>query len=532
MKNILSEVIKIELLKNVLSEGRVEDAKAKYPQDTEVVDYFVSQDPSGNNKYLPWMMKTYKQAPEGAREQAKELIPQLVKGFHQHSARLEKKDINQYRSLGELHLVINPLIKSAEKKAIKKEKEESGVKKYYEDADWLLIQPLTYESSCKYGANTKWCIASKDTSTHFKSYTKTGLLVFLIHKKSNHKFALYTDDDDNTYVEIYNPLDAEIADGEMSVKEFLNGLVSGDMGEYINRDDENDDDYEEYTLYKIKEDGSRKYIHDDYDEYSFITEVLDEFWKFYFGRKGVKITPKKLELCIKVIGLFGFNLILTPTKRGENIPWSIQPSATVTALGYTDTILDGDDFDEAMNNGYILDDFIIEEIGNLWGIDDLVDFIVTNRLPFNITGPGIDHNDEKPKEKYENVMSPTQAKAIYIKYSEIGESARLERLKKNELLMDELKNRIVIKDKELIEKIKHCYTHRVNPPNPNAFNQCLSLTHASSTRNSYHIPIGLINPKSGRTLKRTVLDVWRIYNTEVSNAEFNKFIFELFKNLK
>jgi hypothetical protein len=102
MKSVLSEVIKIEILKRVLSEGRVEDAKSKYPQDTEVVDYFVSQDPAGNNKYLPWMMKTYKQAPEGARQQAKELISQMIKGFHQHSARLEKKDINQYKTLAEL----------------------------------------------------------------------------------------------------------------------------------------------------------------------------------------------------------------------------------------------------------------------------------------------------------------------------------------------------------------------------------------------------------------------------------------------
>lgn len=71
MKSVLSEIIKIELVKSLLSEGRVEDAKAKYPQDTEVVDYFVSQDPAGNNKYLPWMMKTYQQVPADAPEGVK-----------------------------------------------------------------------------------------------------------------------------------------------------------------------------------------------------------------------------------------------------------------------------------------------------------------------------------------------------------------------------------------------------------------------------------------------------------------------------
>lgn len=59
MKSILSEIIKIELIKSVLSEGRVEDMKAKYPEDHEIVDFFVEHDPSGNNKYLTWEMKIY-----------------------------------------------------------------------------------------------------------------------------------------------------------------------------------------------------------------------------------------------------------------------------------------------------------------------------------------------------------------------------------------------------------------------------------------------------------------------------------------
>ena len=36
------------------------------------------------------------------------------------------------------------------------------------DYDWLMLIPLTYQASCKYGANTQWCVASRDTDTHFK----------------------------------------------------------------------------------------------------------------------------------------------------------------------------------------------------------------------------------------------------------------------------------------------------------------------------------------------------------------------------
>ena len=59
-------------LNNILLEGRVEDAREyletfidengylKTEEDLdEVLDYFVEDDPSGNNKYLMWMVKIY-----------------------------------------------------------------------------------------------------------------------------------------------------------------------------------------------------------------------------------------------------------------------------------------------------------------------------------------------------------------------------------------------------------------------------------------------------------------------------------------
>ena len=36
----------------LLAEGRIDDAKKKYPQISRFVDYLARQDPSKNNKYL------------------------------------------------------------------------------------------------------------------------------------------------------------------------------------------------------------------------------------------------------------------------------------------------------------------------------------------------------------------------------------------------------------------------------------------------------------------------------------------------
>jgi len=55
VKNI-TEII----LENLLTEGRVEDVKKRYPKPTwGSIDELVEIDPSGNNKYLDWVSKNY-----------------------------------------------------------------------------------------------------------------------------------------------------------------------------------------------------------------------------------------------------------------------------------------------------------------------------------------------------------------------------------------------------------------------------------------------------------------------------------------
>ena len=70
--------------------------------------------------------------------------------------------------------------------------------KLYETEDFLLVIPLTYTASCKYGANTKWCVTEKDDDEMFQRHDKIAGLGFLIVKNpslqekfNNSKFAFY-----------------------------------------------------------------------------------------------------------------------------------------------------------------------------------------------------------------------------------------------------------------------------------------------------------------------------------------------------
>lgn len=70
---------------------------------------------------------------------------------------------------------------------------ENMIEKIHEDEDWLLVMPLSYEASLKYGAHTKWCTASKDTKDHYQSYTHKGILIYCINKKDDTKYGFYYD---------------------------------------------------------------------------------------------------------------------------------------------------------------------------------------------------------------------------------------------------------------------------------------------------------------------------------------------------
>ena len=56
------------------------------------------------------------------------------------------------------------------------------VEKIYEDNRFVVVSPKTHTASCYYGAGTKWCTASKDTTSHFSTYKGSGELYYIIDK--------------------------------------------------------------------------------------------------------------------------------------------------------------------------------------------------------------------------------------------------------------------------------------------------------------------------------------------------------------
>ncbi len=112
----------------------------------------------------------------------------LLDEFSEHLSnnRIENNDISKYNSWCD---VINELNK-AELKVRDKEL-CNEVELVYEDDTWLSLKPLSFKASLKYGSNTKWCVSMKNEPSYFYRYSKEGVLIFILNKKTGEKFAFY-----------------------------------------------------------------------------------------------------------------------------------------------------------------------------------------------------------------------------------------------------------------------------------------------------------------------------------------------------
>ena len=230
-------------LRNILIEGRIEDAKnlirKHYLVDEEssdymyLVDYLVDKDPSGNNKYLMWMVKRMVDDNEETHHNTEGALIELVTDFHELLPKISNalavkvfgadsdisispKSIDSYDNTQTLYKIVDAAREHESRKQVEVQA-KSGADKIYDDERWMVIRPATKEASCYYGAGTKWCTAMKNEN-HFDKYTSTGRLYYLIDKSRKlgkyYKIALYKpfvgDVGDEWYDEKDNRIEGEI----------------------------------------------------------------------------------------------------------------------------------------------------------------------------------------------------------------------------------------------------------------------------------------------------------------------------------
>jgi hypothetical protein len=192
-KSRVKESYNLNQISDLLLEGRKEDILKKYGIDeetTDIINYFSDKDPSGNNKYLEWMFKNW--AGLGKNRDYSPLdteVVDVIELFHKNVQRIQNKDINSYS-----FLKLKETVKEAEEKRKMSELKKEAKKQktvIYDDDRWLVVSPHSWKASCYYGAGTKWCVTSKDTSTHWNNYSKNSTFFYIIDKTKTKKNKYY-----------------------------------------------------------------------------------------------------------------------------------------------------------------------------------------------------------------------------------------------------------------------------------------------------------------------------------------------------
>ena len=131
---------------------------------------------------------------------------------------IPETDLSTYESFTKIQEQLN----IAYTKKILKE-ERSLIDVVFENDEWFAIRPLTFESSKKYGAGTKWCTTSENNPNHFYRYSQSGVLIYLYNKLNNRKFGIHFNMEEEKLgfhvgIQIYNEVDDRIDSSDARIQ--------------------------------------------------------------------------------------------------------------------------------------------------------------------------------------------------------------------------------------------------------------------------------------------------------------------------
>ena len=137
---------------------------------------------------------------------------------------IELNDLSRYSSFDEI-LSVTAI---AELKSQEKELEKQ-IKVVYANEEWMVIRPLTYHSSLKYGASTKWCTASDSNPDYFLRYSKRGILLYMINKVTGLKVACFKSLDGEPEFSFWNQVDTRIDSIESGLPLFIIDVIRDEV---------------------------------------------------------------------------------------------------------------------------------------------------------------------------------------------------------------------------------------------------------------------------------------------------------------
>jgi hypothetical protein len=134
---------------------------------------------------------------------------------------IKQNDLSKYNSFED---ITNSL--SVAEVIVESKELEKHVKVVLDNDEWLLVRPLTYHSSKKYGSNTKWCTTQESNPDYFIKYASRGVLIYCINKKSGYKVAsFYSLDKNEPEFSFWNQKDTRVDSLDTELTDELRTII-------------------------------------------------------------------------------------------------------------------------------------------------------------------------------------------------------------------------------------------------------------------------------------------------------------------
>ena len=134
---------------------------------------------------------------------------------------IKQNDLSTYKSFDEVFNAMSLADMVAQTKEMEKQ-----INIVYENDEWLILRPLTFEASKKYGANTKWCTTQENNPEYYHKYSKKGVLCYIINKVTGYKVAsFYSLDKHEPEFSWWNQKDSRIDSLEAQINNDIREII-------------------------------------------------------------------------------------------------------------------------------------------------------------------------------------------------------------------------------------------------------------------------------------------------------------------
>jgi len=158
----------------------------------------------------------------------------LLSSFRKYNERnlIPNRDVTSYKNLDDIRASVGLATLKEDEKEMK-----SQIVKEYEDDTWLVLRPLTFGASSKYGAATKWCTTYQNDKQYFERYWKRGILVYFINKITGLKFASFKSLDSEKELSFWNAADSRVDFLELDIDDYMIPIIKNVLkSDKTNRD--------------------------------------------------------------------------------------------------------------------------------------------------------------------------------------------------------------------------------------------------------------------------------------------------------